>query len=260
MAYTEEETRKYVHVRFPHATNGEQEKLVNDWLTKDKQSEGIAKDFERRIGPLTGLRILDAGSGNGGVSIAFANHGAEVEGVEIESELVEIARAEAAEKKSSARFTLYEGTTLPFPDQSFDAAVSVSVIEHVDNPLNYLSEILRVLKPGGTLYLGFPNRLNPKETHTGLWGLSYLPYSIARAYVRMAGHNPLEDNGLHFYSYWAMRRMLRAAAHDNRSFELIKESGRSTNPLKRTIKNIFSAFGIPHHALLPHVMLILRAR
>lgn len=260
MAYSESVARAYVEKRFPRGSAREHERLITDWLTKSVASEGIAKDFERRVGPLAGLRVLDAGSGNGGISIAFANHGAHVEGVDIEKELVAIARAEATTQGSTAKFSWYEGRTLPFPDQSFDAAVSASVLEHVTEPANYLSEILRVMKPGGVLYLAFPNRLRPKETHTGLWGLSYLPMPIARWYARYAKHNPLEDNNLHFYSYWSGLRMILAAASGNREWTIRKEEGMSTNPAKRFVKGVLRTLGIPHQALLPHVMLILEAR
>lgn len=259
MAYSEPVTRTYVEKRFPRGSKIEHERLIADWLTKPSQAEGIAQDFERRVGPLAGLRVLDAGSGNGGISIAFAKHGATVSGVDIEEELVRIACAEAAIEDSKAQFICYDGSTLPFPNQSFDAAVSVSVLEHVTDPVNYLSEILRVVKTGGILYLAFPNRLRPKETHTGLWGLSYLPISLARFYARAAGHNPLEDNNLHFYTYWDGLRMIRASASAGRAWVIRREEGVSTNPLKRLVKGVLRVFGIPHQAFLPHVMLVLNA-
>jgi SAM-dependent methyltransferase len=256
----EQEARRYVTERFPRATAAERKKIVEDWLAKDLVAEGIADDFERRVGPLAGLRVLDSGSGPGGIGIAFAARGATVDGVDIEPELINISVRDAARRGSSAHFALYEGRTLPFSDGSFDAAVSVSVIEHVDEPVRYFAELLRVMKAGGHLYLGFPNRLNPKETHTGLWFLSYLPLSAARLYVKLTGRNPLEDNGLHFYTYWAVKRFLRESAYDGRTWHLVSEEGRSRNPLKRATKSVLRALGIPYQAFLPHVMLILEAR
>lgn len=250
--------RQYVNERFPRASSGEREKIILDWTTKEKQADGIAGDFERRVGSLAGLQVLDAGSGNGGIGIAFSKRGAEVEGVDIEEELVAISKKEAEEHKSNAHFLWYEGTTLPFPDATFDVALSVSVIEHVDTPVRYFSEILRVLKPGGVLYLAFPNRLAPQETHTGLWGLSYLPLPLARLYTKITKHNPIEDNGLHFYTYWDIARMLRKAS-GTRTWRIREEKGASTNPLVRTLKKTLRAIGIPHQALLPHVMLVVEA-
>lgn len=228
-------------------------------MTKPQQSDGIAVDFERRIGPLAGLHVLDAGSGNGGIGIAFAKKGAIVEGVDIEEELVAIARREAEDASVPVHFTCYEGRTLPYSNSVFDAVLSVSVIEHVDDPVRYFSEILRVVKPGGVLYLAFPNRLNPKETHTNLWGLSYLPLPLARLYARLSGHNPLEDNGLHFYTYWDIRRLLRTAVAAGHHWTIREEYGAATSSLKRFAKKALRAIGIPHQALLPHVMLVVEA-
>jgi len=160
---------------------------------------------------------------------------------------------------SPAKFTYYEGDVLPFPDQSFDAAISVSVLEHVTGPVNFLSEVLRVMKPGGVFYLAVPNRLNPKETHTGLWGLSYLPRPLGRAYISLLRRGPLEDQNLHFYFYGDIRRMLDAASVGGRHWKVRIERGASTSTLKRGIKAALRAIGIPHQALLPHVMLVCEA-
>ncbi|MDQ1299441.1 MAG: Alternative oxidase/tellurite resistance protein TehB [Patescibacteria group bacterium] len=259
-SYNRTETaRRYVESRFPNASPAEREKIIKDWETKPKQSVGIAADFEVRAHSLKDARVLDAGSGNGGIGIAFAARGALVEGVDIEEELVEVARSEALAANSSAAFRWYEGTTLPFTDHTFDAVLSVSVIEHVSDPVRYFSEILRVVKPGGVLYLAFPNRLVPVETHTGLFGLSYLPAPLARVYARATGHNPIEDNNLHFYTYWDMRRLLAAASVEGRAWKIREEEGKSTSVRVRFLKHVLGVFGIPHQALLPHVMLLVEA-
>lgn len=50
----------------------------------------------------------------------------------------------------------YDGNIFPFEDKSFDSVVSFEVLEHVKNPDQYISEILRVLKPEGLLMLSVP--------------------------------------------------------------------------------------------------------
>jgi 2-polyprenyl-6-hydroxyphenyl methylase/3-demethylubiquinone-9 3-methyltransferase len=50
--------------------------------------------------------------------------------------------------------------TLPFPDQSFDGVLCLSVLEYVDDPERCLSEFTRIIKPGGVLLVSVPNRFS----------------------------------------------------------------------------------------------------
>jgi ubiquinone/menaquinone biosynthesis C-methylase UbiE len=57
-----------------------------------------------------------------------------------------------------------DGVRLPYADESFDAALSCGVLEHVENPGGSLDELRRVLKAGGTLYVyKLPNRASWTE-------------------------------------------------------------------------------------------------
>jgi SAM-dependent methyltransferase len=49
------------------------------------------------------------------------------------------------------------GEPLPYPDARFDAVVSMDVVEHLVDPLPWLRDALRVVKPGGLLFLTTPN-------------------------------------------------------------------------------------------------------
>jgi len=53
--------------------------------------------------------------------------------------------------------TLTPGAPLPYPSAHFDAVVSMDVVEHLIDPLPWLQDALRVLKPGGLLFLTTPN-------------------------------------------------------------------------------------------------------
>jgi SAM-dependent methyltransferase len=64
----------------------------------------------------------------------------------------------------------YDGVTLPFPDASFDHVVSFEVFEHVFNIEQILTEISRVLRPGGNLFFSLPFA----------WGEHEAPYDFGR--------------------------------------------------------------------------------
>lgn len=66
------------------------------------------------------------------------------------------------------------GEQLPFPDDSFDGMLSHEVIEHVQDDQLAISEMVRVLQPGGRLVLFCPNRGYPVETHGVYWRGKYI--------------------------------------------------------------------------------------
>ncbi len=99
-----------------------------------------------------GQKVLDVGCGNGTVLGCFAGvH--ELYGLEINPELA--ARANKIGVKAVVHDL--EGGAMPFPDKTFDVVYCGETIEHQVDTDWLVAEINRVLKPGGTLILTFPN-------------------------------------------------------------------------------------------------------
>ncbi|MGC4087226.1 MAG: class I SAM-dependent methyltransferase [Polyangiaceae bacterium] len=109
----------------------------------------------------------------------FAPDFERVVGVDVESERIEEARAAAASHGvSNVEYQLYDGERLPFADHSFDCVVSFEVLEHTRDDRFALSEIARVLKPGGLFCGSVPNKFYLMETHGFNLPLSeVIPYS-----------------------------------------------------------------------------------
>ncbi len=66
------------------------------------------------------------------------------------------------------QFVIYDGKKLPFPDEKFDLVYSAFVLEHTQNPKQFVDEMIRVLQPGGKLVVicpnfGAPNRRSPNS-------------------------------------------------------------------------------------------------
>lgn len=108
--------------------------------------------LEAELDGRRGLRILDAGCGTGGTTLALTRFG-EVCGIDLAWEGLEPARERGL--KQLARATI---ECLPFVSASFDAATSFEVVYHlgVGNDLRAFQEIRRVLKSGGVFLLRVP--------------------------------------------------------------------------------------------------------
>lgn len=96
--------------------------------------------------------LLDVGSGIGGPARTMAmRFGCRVTGLDITEEYCQIARrlARAMALEERVRFEVGDALAMPFPAQSFDGAYSMNVSMNIADKSRLLSEIARVLKPGG---------------------------------------------------------------------------------------------------------------
>ncbi|OAT83526.1 class I SAM-dependent methyltransferase, partial [Desulfotomaculum copahuensis] len=101
--------------------------------------------------PQAGITVLDIGCGTGNYSLALARLGMRVTGVDISPGMLARARAKAAVAGLAVAFLPADAQKLPFPDNSFAAAISVTTLEFVPDLAAVLKEAHRVLQPGGRL-------------------------------------------------------------------------------------------------------------
>ena len=100
-------------------------------------------------------QVLEAGMGEGYGAALLAAAGHEVTGIDYDAVTVR----HAARRYPQLRVIRGNVVALPFPNASFDAVVSLQVIEHLWDQPGFVAECARVLRPGGTLVISTPNRL-----------------------------------------------------------------------------------------------------
>jgi ubiquinone/menaquinone biosynthesis C-methylase UbiE len=119
----------------------------------------IRTDFYRLFGFVPGAtgRLLDAGCGTGidVINLQRQAAGLQIHGVDVSS--APLARAVAQPNRGNIAFYQAALEHLPFSNEVFDYIASHEVIEHAEDPAAVMSELGRVLKPGGVCVIATPN-------------------------------------------------------------------------------------------------------
>ena len=106
--------------------------------------DSMRRSLVTQAGIMSGDRVLDLATGTGYLSEIL--DGCEIVGADISLHMVNQAR-----KKTDAAFVLSDAHALPFASNSFDAAVCSFALHEISDPKVAISEMFRVVKPGGTV-------------------------------------------------------------------------------------------------------------
>lgn len=184
---------------------------------------------ERRGWNLNKARLIDVGAGQGGAVLEALHRGADAYGVEPGPEFASLAKRRLNEDGyDPGRIHQTGGETLPFDDETFDYAVSLQVLEHVEDPRPLLKEMYRVLKPGGEAVVRCENYLAFREQHYRVPWLPLLPKPIGSLYLRAIGCDPSFLQDYVFYStYPQIRRLASEVGFDNVTHQRRLEKART---------------------------------
>ena len=108
---------------------------------------------------VSGARLLDLGAGSGELTEALRRAGATAHAIELDESLLH--KGTVALPGSAVA----DGTRLPFPDGAFDGVVCSNVLEHTPEVPPLLSEIARVIRPGGWAWISWTNWYSPWGGH-----------------------------------------------------------------------------------------------
>lgn len=185
-------------------------------------SQGWVKHIIGRLdrlgGVRPGMRVLEIGSAQGRGLIALDQMGFDAVGVEPWAPAIEVSKELARHEGASIDIRLGRAEALPFDDNSVDCVIAMSVMEHVTDLQASLSEICRVLRPGGYFWFNSASAMCPKQAEIrGFPGFGVYPDAVKKGIMYWAMHHRPELIGhtkapaLHWWTHRNARQRLTAA-------------------------------------------------
>jgi 2-polyprenyl-6-hydroxyphenyl methylase/3-demethylubiquinone-9 3-methyltransferase len=181
-----------------------------DYITRQ-----IAAEYGRDLAsahPFAGLRILDIGCGGGLLSEPMARLGAVVMGADAAPRNIPVAQIHAQQSGLTIDYRHTTAEALAEAGEQFDIVLNMEVVEHVSDPLAYLTACQQLLKPGGLMICSTINR-NPKSFLMAIIGAEYVMRWLPKGthewnkfitpdelyeLIRKAGLDPVDRKGFVF--------------------------------------------------------------
>ncbi|AKK30289.1 class I SAM-dependent methyltransferase [Mycobacterium sp. EPa45] len=182
-------------------------RVVGRLLNRGNRSIVLAAVAATGCGP--GSDVADIGFGGGvGLDILLDREGTTVHGVEMSETMLAEATRRFSDHISRGRLRLYSGRMedLPLEDSALDAIISTNTIYFVPDLAAAMSELARVLRPGGRLVLGIGDPDQMAKMPFTRHGFRLRPLDDVVPIIREAGFDPIED---------------RRAGHGRHAFHLL---------------------------------------
>lgn len=175
----------------------------------------IAAEFNRDLSterPFEGLRLLDIGCGGGLLSEPMARLGATVIGADAAPRNIPVAQIHAEQSGLDIDYRNTTAEAMAEAGEQFDIVLNMEVVEHVADPLAYLTACQQLLKPGGLHICSTINR-NPKSFAMAIVGAEYVMRWLPKGthdwakfitpdelygLLRQAGLDPVDRKGFQF--------------------------------------------------------------
>ncbi len=160
---------------------------------------------------------MDVGCGLGVPGEYWYSRGLQVTGVDIDADQIAYARGRTSANGVFIRYEVSAAEHLPFENQSFDIVYANSLLEHVSNWKRCLNEWIRILAPGGLLWIETTNVLCPRQgkfrwlpIHSWWPGcMKTIAVRLARGtFPGLANYSPCP--ALHWFSYFQLKRFFEA--------------------------------------------------
>ncbi|MGA8116976.1 MAG: class I SAM-dependent methyltransferase [Actinocatenispora sp.] len=217
-----------------HAADGSSRQYGNGRHRFNRALDKIGYFIQSEISFKGGFRVLEAGCGNGailqGLLDTFAVEGY---GVDISENARDQAEKLMKQTGRSFAFSVRDVRDLEYEDNFFDLAISLGVIEHMQNPEVAVREMARVLKPDGTAIIMTPNQLafgfvdRLLKQSVGRW-----PFGYQTEYTPHALSALVSSCGLHVMKEEALPR--RRLSTDSGSLRTVSKLDQVVNSMLST--------------------------
>ena len=172
---------------------------------KNKALRAIAMFKDHSKKDLKKQNCLEVGSATGIMTYYLSDYFSKVIGIDIDKPALDYAISNY--KKNNTEYFEMDALKMNFEENYFDTIVCHHTYEHVSDDNVLMDEIYRVLKPGGLLFFGAPNRLMIKESHYNIYFLSWFPKPISSLIINLLG------KGDYYYetmrTFWGIKKLLR---------------------------------------------------
>lgn len=196
---------------------------------------------------ISGKEVLDFGCGHGGFSVAFAEAGAKVTGIDANNNNLKMAKLLAEDIGVNVNFIFDEEYCNSFLSNSYDIIICNDVIEHVDSFKRLAQSHSRLLKDNGLLYLVAPNRFSIlnffSDGHFNLVGPSLMSRRMGELYIvkmRKIEKNYSVNRHLGWHEIWRLYNNVGINLHCYSNQQ--KKTSILKNESPSTIKKIITKF------------------
>ncbi len=181
----------------------------------DYITQQITSEFDRDLKsdkPFAGLRILDIGCGGGLLCEPMARLGAEIIGADAAEGNIPVAQVHAEQSGLTIDYRFTTAEDMAAAGEQFDVVLNMEVVEHVADPLSFLTACQQLLKPGGLHICSTINR-NPKSFAMAIVGAEFIMRWLPKGthewdkfitpdelfeLLRNAGLDPVDRKGFKF--------------------------------------------------------------
>lgn len=217
-----------------------------DELSRHKKAKKIISVLNT-FADLSKCRVLDIGTGSGHIIQDISQICKSATSVDLYDE---------RQAKSKYKFKKVSDEHLPFANNSFDVVITNHVIEHVRNQKLHLSEIYRILKKKGVVYLATPNKYWIADPHYKLPFISWMPRKLASFYLKIMMNKSWDIYPL---SYGDVRRLTKKFEVNYLTPEIIKNLAKYELDVSEKLQTVIKFMPLPIKLVAPtHIFILIK--